>query len=84
MTVNEEHLVDHMTTKLIAQAEADSHARLLLQEMIGELATEILATKAQISDLRVMQRNQGLAIDHHSQCLREHSEQLVELQRIRH
>ncbi len=72
MTLKEEHLVDHMTTKLIAQAEADSQARGMLQEMIAELAAEIVATKTQLRDARALTGNQGLAIHHLDEKLEHH------------
>lgn len=62
MTDQEEHLIDHMTAKLTAHGEAENQARTLLQAMLGELATEVLAVKAQLSDLRALTGNQGLAI----------------------
>ncbi len=72
MTDQEEHLIDHMTAKLTAHGEAESQARTLLQGMLGELATEVLAVKAQLSDLRALTGNQGLAIHHLDEKLQAH------------
>jgi len=72
MTQQEDKLMERMTEKLLAHTGADSHARTVLQEMIGELATEVLAVKAQLSDLRILTGNQGLAIHLLDQKIHQH------------
>lgn len=81
MTQQEEHLVQFMTTKLTAHSEAEAQARNLLHEMTGELASELVALKVQVKDLRTLAGNQGLAIDHLGHCYKDSDDRIKALQR---
>lgn len=55
-------LAELITKRLTEHTEQNGLARSTLHEMLSELATEIMSLQSQVSDLRTLTSNQGLAV----------------------